>query len=207
MWQMKNTKKMGIPIKRIKSDFQLAWVKVKNMVCDRCKSVLKSELEKNGFRVAHIELGEVQFEKDSEIEIDKIREILARNGFELVIDQKEQWVTQIKNHLILGLQDQSLNQNLSEYLVDNMNKDYSVLSKLFSAHEGITIEKYFIGLKIEKVKELIQMRDRSFSEIAYQLGYTSSSHLARQFKSTTGMSMGTYQKAREWNRKPLDQIV
>ncbi|MGX1929379.1 helix-turn-helix domain-containing protein [Flagellimonas sp. 2504JD4-2] len=182
-------------------------IKVKNMVCDRCKSVLKSELDKNGFRVVHIALGEVQFEEGSEIEMNRVREILTSNGFELVVDQKEQVITQIKNHLIIGLQTQDLNQNLSEYLVDKMNRDYSVLSKLFSAHEGITIEKYFIGLKIEKVKELIQMGDRTFSEIAYQLGYTSSSHLARQFKSATGMSMGTYQKAREWNRKPLDQIV
>ncbi|WP_190808914.1 AraC family transcriptional regulator [Flagellimonas sp. S3867] len=181
--------------------------KVKNMVCDRCKSVLKSELEKNGLRIAHIELGEVTFEESSNIEINKVREILDRNGFELVIGQKEQLITQIKKHLIVGLQDQSLNQNLSKYIVDKMNKDYSVLSKLFSAHEGITIEKYFIGLKIERVKELIQMGDRTFSEIAYQFGYNSSSHLARQFKSATGMSMGTYQKAREWNRKPLDQIV
>ncbi len=177
------------------------------MVCDRCKYVLKSELKKNGFRVAHIELGEVQLVEDSEIEMNKIREVLAQNGFELVIDRKEQLITQIKNHLIVGLQDQILNQNLSEYLVDKMNRDYSVLSKLFSAHEGISIEKYFIGLKVEKVKELVQMRDKTFSEIAYQLGYTSSSHLARQFKSATGMSMGAYQKAREWNRKPLDQIV
>ncbi|NAY90790.1 helix-turn-helix domain-containing protein [Muricauda sp. JGD-17] len=182
-------------------------IKVKNMVCDRCKSVLKSELEKNGFRVGHIDLGEVQFGEGSEIEMDKIRKILDRNGFELVINQNEQLIAQIRNHLIIGLQDRNLNQNLSEYLVDRVCKDYSVLSKLFSAHEGITIEKYFIGLKIEKVKELIQMGDRTFSEIAYGLGYTSSSHLARQFKSATGMSMGTYQKAREWNRKPLDQIV
>lgn len=182
-------------------------VKVKNMVCERCKSVLKSELERNGFHVAHIELGEVVFEDGVDIEMSKIREILTSNGFELVIDQKEQLIAQIKNHLIVGLHTQDLSQNLSKYLVDKMNKDYSVLSKLFSAHEGITIEKYFIGLKIEKAKELVQMGDRTFSEIAYQLGYASSSHLARQFKSATGMSMGTYQKAREWNRKPLDQIV
>ncbi|NJB71022.1 YesN/AraC family two-component response regulator [Saonia flava] len=182
-------------------------VKVKNMVCDRCKSVLKSELEKNGLRVTHIELGEIQFGEDSNIEINKIREILVRNGFELVVDHKEKIINTIKNLLIIGLKNQTMNQNLSEYLGDKINRDYSVLSKLFSAHEGITIEKYFIGLKIEKAKELIQMRDKTFSEIAYQLGYNSSSHLAKQFKTSTGMSMGAYQKAREWNRKPYDKIV
>lgn len=182
-------------------------VKVKNMVCDRCKSVLKFELEQNGFRVAHIELGEIEFEEDPKPEINKIQEILSRNGFELVGDWKEQLITEIKNRLIIGLQDQTLNQNLSGYLSGKLNKDYSILSKLFSAVEGVTIEKYFIRLRIEKVKELIQMENKTFSEIAYHLGYASSSHLARQFKLVTGMSMGEYKKAQEWNRKSLDQIV
>jgi len=71
----------------------------------------------------------------------------------------------------------------------------------------LTIEKYFILLKMEKVKEEIQMGNKTFSEIAYDLDYKSSSHLAKQFKSVTGMSMSDYKKLQEWNRRPLDQIV
>lgn len=177
------------------------------MVCGRCKKVLKTELEGSGFRVSSIELGEIQFLDNVSDRSEEIRRILHDNGFELVEQEKDKVINSIKNYLITALEDDSLNQNLSNYLTAKLNKDYSVLSKLFSATEGITIEKYFIRLKIEKVKEYIQMKDKTFSEIAYQLGYAGSSHLARQFKSITGMSMSEYQKTQEWNRKPLDQII
>ena len=62
-------------------------------------------------------------------------------------------------------------------------------------------------LKMEKVKEEIQMDNKTFSEIAYDLNYKSSSHLAKQFKTVTGMSMSEYKNVQDWNRKSLDQIV
>ena len=182
-------------------------VKVKNMVCDRCKKVLETELQKNGFQVQSIALGEVYFKNDVSDRLNSVREIIEQNGFELIEQENEVLIAEIKSSLIKVVEESGLNQNVSEYLSNKLNKDYSVLSKLFSANEGITIEKYLIRLKIEKVKELIQMNNKTFSEIAYDLNYTNSSYLAKQFKSITGMSMGAYQKAREWNRKSLDQIV
>jgi len=62
-------------------------------------------------------------------------------------------------------------------------------------------------LKLEKAKELLQMDAQSFSEIAYSLGYSSGSHLAKQFKNSTGMSMTEYKRLQKWNRKTLDKIV
>ncbi len=182
-------------------------IKVKNMVCDRCKKVLESELQQEGFQIRSIDLGEVHLKESTGKELGSIRKILSRNGFELVEEENEVLVSGIKNQLITALEENKLNQNLSEYLSERLNKEYSILSKLFSANQGITIEKYFIRLKIEKVKEMIQMKNKTFSEIAYVLNYASSGHLAKQFKSITGMSMSEYQKAREWNRKSLDRIV
>jgi len=131
---------------------------------------------------------------------------LTKNGFELIEDVDQTYIVDIKKHLIHALDDRS-DQNLSEYLAKKLGKEYSALSKMFSAKEGLTIEKYFILLKMEKVKEEIQMGNKTFSEIAYDLDYKSSSHLAKQFKSVTGMSMSDYKKLQEWNRRPLDQIV
>jgi AraC-like DNA-binding protein len=88
-----------------------------------------------------------------------------------------------------------------------MGKSYSILSKTFSKSEGITLEKYFINLKIEKVKEYIQLQELNFSEIAYSLNYKNSSHLAKQFKQVTGMSMTDFKNLQIDNRKPLDEIV
>ena len=182
-------------------------IKVKNMVCDRCKMVLQNALKEHGFSIATIDLGEITFNSDVSSQLEALRQLLEENGFELIEEAHEKLITTIKSELIKLLESDHRNQTISDHLSQNIGKDYSVLSKLFSAKEEITIEKYFIRLKIEKVKELIQMQNASFSEIAYQLDYTSSSHLARQFKSITGMSMTAYQKSQDWNRKPLDQIM
>ncbi|WP_421812992.1 helix-turn-helix domain-containing protein [Flagellimonas sp.] len=181
-------------------------IKVKNMVCDRCKGVLRQEFQNAGIEVVHMDLGEVQFSDGAQNQLERIREILVKNGFELIEGVNESYIADIKKHLINAL-DGDLHRNLSEYLSEKMIKDYSVLSKMFSAKEGLTIEKYFILLKVERVKEEIQMDNKTFSEIAYDLNYKSSSHLAKQFKSITGMSMSEYRKVQDWNRRPLDQIV
>lgn len=169
-------------------------IKVKNMVCDRCKKVLKTELERQGFQVSITRLGEVNFQQNISTKLPIIQEVLVKNGFELVKEEDEVLIMEIKNLLIAFFDDDRSNQSISKYLSCVLKKEYSKLSKLFSIKEGITIEKYFIRLKIEKVKEGIQMNNKTFSEIAYELNYTSVSYLARQFKSVMGISMGEYKK-------------
>ena len=88
-----------------------------------------------------------------------------------------------------------------------MNQDYSKTSKIFSFTEGITIEKYFIKLKIEKVKELIQIDEMNFTEISQLLDYSHVNHLSRQFKSHTGLSLTQYKSEHKNFRNSLDQIV
>ena len=78
---------------------------------------------------------------------------------------------------------------------------------MFSAQEQTTIEKYFIKLKIEKVKELIQLKQHSFSDIGYLLDYSSVNHLSRQFKDVIGVSMTDYKNAEDWKRNFYDEII
>ncbi|MER3319915.1 MAG: AraC family transcriptional regulator [Allomuricauda sp.] len=181
-------------------------IKVKNMVCDRCKAVLKQEFGMADIEVVQMDLGEIQFAENAQAQMERIREVLVKNGFEIIEDVNDSYIADIKKYLIRAVND-NLDQNLSKYLSEKMNKDYSSLSKMFSAKEGLTVEKYFILLKVERVKEEIQMETKTFSEVAYDLNYKSSSHLAKQFKSITGMSMSDYRKVQDWNRKPLDEIV
>ncbi|RIV44230.1 helix-turn-helix transcriptional regulator [Flagellimonas pelagia] len=181
-------------------------IKVKNMVCDRCKSVLKNDFQKAGIVVEQMDLGEILFADGTEDKKERIREILNQNGFEWIADLNETIIVDIKKYLLEAIEN-GLSQNLSTYLSQKMNKEYSVISKIFSAKEGLTIEKYFILLKMEKVKEEIQMDNKTFSEIAYDLNYKSSSHLAKQFKAITGMSMTEYRNIQDWDRRSLDQIV
>ena len=176
------------------------------MVCNRCKTVLKQELEAIGVEIINVELGKVTLKINSEIDLSTIKKIVDTNGFEVILDDNELILEEIKIALILLL-DKSNDESLSSYLTKKIGREYSSLSKLFSKKEGITIEKYFINLKIEKAKEFIQMGNLNFSEIAYSLSYKNSSHLAQQFKTITGMSMSDYKNIKNWERKPFDQII
>ncbi len=179
---------------------------VKNMVCNRCKSIIEQELNNEGFRVESIELGKVVAHGKEKNDFIKLEEILKSQGFELIKEASEVLIEKIKTTMIERLENNDAENILSE-LPKELGKNYSVLSRIFSKSEGMTLEKYLINLKIEKVKENIQLKQLNFSEIAFSLNYNNSSHLAKQFKNITGMSMTEYKKLQDWNRRALDQIV
>lgn len=176
------------------------------MVCNRCKMAILKLLNDENFEVESIQLGKIIVKEDSGNDYQKLEYKLKELGFELIKDPVKSLVEKIKVSLI-----QHIEMNDTDTILANLEteigKSYSVLSKTFSKSEGITLERYFINLKIEKVKELIQLQEFNFSEIAYNLSYKSSSHLAKQFKQVTGMSMTAYKALQTWERKPLDQIV
>ena len=96
--------------------------------------------------------------------------------------------------------------NLSTYLTDKLGTDYSALSKLFSESMGLTIERYFILQKIERVKELIFYDELSLSEIAIKMNYSSTAYLSTQFKSVTGMTPSQFKAMRKKDLKQLDKV-
>ncbi|MEZ4802273.1 MAG: helix-turn-helix transcriptional regulator [Gelidibacter sp.] len=179
---------------------------IKNMVCNRCKTIVMREIKSAGLEVETIELGVVTISGNNSESISKLEEALNHHGFEIIKDDTVKLIEQLKITLIQKLESQELS-NLSEFLPKAFHKSYSALSRLFSKTEGMTIEKYLINLKIEKVKEYIQLGQLNFSEIAYALNYTNSGHLARQFKNVTGMSMSEFKTLQNWDRKSIDQIV
>ncbi len=177
------------------------------MVCNRCIATVLNEFNVLEFNVKSIELGFVEFEAMTDVtKLSKLETALKLHGFEIIREESKTLIEAIKIALVRELESDNPD-NLTYFLSKRFDKSYSVLSKLFSKREGVTIEKYEIQLKIEKVKELIQHQEYNFSEIAFSLNYNNSSHLAKQFKSITGMSMTQYKKLQDWNRKALDQIV
>ena len=77
---------------------------------------------------------------------------------------------------------------------------------MFLSVEGITIEKYIINQKIEKVKELLVYNELTLNEISYQLGYSSVQHLSNQFKKVTGLTPTHFKKLRGNKRKSIDEV-
>lgn len=185
---------------------------IKNMVCNRCLKVIQQELEEVGIVVLSLELGKLLVEASNKTEkdiTDTVTKVLHSNDFEIVESKEEMLVEKVKVILIELLTQLPLNlkMNTSEHLSSILQRDYKILSKLFSKNENTTIEKYFIKLKIEKVKELIQLKRHSFSDIGHLLDYSSVNHLSRQFKEVVGMSMTDYKNTENWKRNFYDEIL
>lgn len=183
---------------------------IKNMVCDRCEMVIETALNALGLEVDHVQLGKAEVTRKSDKpSMHEIEKELERFNFGLIKDDESVVVEKVKTTLIKWVDSGELESDvtsLSDHLAKNLTKSYATISRVFSRKEEITIEKYFIRLKIEKAKELVEYGNQSFSEVAYQLGYKNLQHLSRQFKEITGMSMSDYQKLQDSDRKSLDKI-
>jgi len=181
---------------------------IKNMVCHRCVIVVQQELEKLGIKPTSIRLGEVDIaETPTPEKLDEIRSAMSSVGFELIDDRKSKLIEQIKTHIIDVVHRQiKLKTNLSDYLAEQIGKDYSHLSNLFSEVEGTTIEQYTIHQRIERVKELLVYDELTLSQIAYEMGYSSVAHLSNQFKKITGLTPSHFKKIGDKRRVPIDKV-
>lgn len=180
---------------------------IKNMVCPRCIKVVKDELNKLEIYPSNISLGEVELVEELPLnKLDKVKEVLLENGFELIENKSAKLIEDIKKIIILSIQENELNRNLSSLLESQLNKDYTYLSSLFSSKENITIEHFYILQKIEKAKELLKYDELTLSEIAYKLGYASVNHLSSQFKKITGMTATEFKKNTNSIRKSIDSL-
>lgn len=178
------------------------------MVCPRCIMAVREIISDMGAEIQNITLGEVNITDeltDEQVEILKKR--LEGIGFELLSDSQQQMVEKVKTIIINNIQAlKGEYSNYSTILSSELNKDYSQLSKLFSSVECMTIEHYVILQKIEKVKELLTYGEKTLSEIAYDLGYSSVAHLSAQFKKITGFTPSQFKKQGGKLRKGLDDI-
>jgi AraC-like DNA-binding protein len=179
------------------------------MVCNRCILVVQQELEKLHIESCKVSLGEVILPAELSPErLNMLTLNLTALGFEVLDNGKQQLIEKVKNTIIklVHHSDGDRIPNLSDILTKTLHKDYSYISNLFSEVEGITIEKYNINQKIEKVKELIIYDEMSLSEIAYKLGYSSVAHLSNQFKKVTGLTPSHFKTIGQAKRKPIDKI-
>ncbi len=182
---------------------------IKNMVCNRCKMVVKTILEKLGLHPVQVELGEVTLQENDISGIkEQLKQELQSFGFDLLDNKKTKTIEKIKNRIVDLVQNKNSNLQitLSDYLVQELHQDYSALSNLFSQVEGTTIEKYYIIQKIEKVKELLVYDELSLSEIAFQLNYSSVGYLSNQFKKVTGLTPSHFKSMQTIKRRSLEEL-
>jgi len=181
------------------------------MVCDRCIMTVQQVLEDLGFEVESVVLGKVTVTNEvGSDEMEKISEELVDKGFELLKKNDKALLEQIKVQLIdylKYLEDTEDPDNVSVFLEEKMQYNYSYLSKYFSDYGDVTIEKYIINLKIERVKELLTYDELTLSEIAWKLNYSSVQYLSNQFKKITGETVSSFRShSDERGRQSLDAV-
>jgi AraC-like DNA-binding protein len=171
--------------------------------------VVKSELDKLEIPYSAVELGEVEItEKISKDQLDNLSVALKMTGLELMDDNKKILVEKIKTIIIelIHYNDEQIKINLSDYLSEKLNHNYTYLSNLFSEVKGTTIEQFYLANKIEKVKELLVYDELNLTEIAWKLHYSSVSHLSNQFKKMTGLTPSHFKNLKHKKRNALGSL-
>ena len=179
------------------------------MVCIRCQMVVKSELEKLGLEYTAVKIGEANINGQVSDEVlEQLDKALRKTGLQLMDNKKSILVETIKSAIIdlVHYTDDQIKVNLSDYLSEKLNHDYTYLANLFSEVKGVTIEQFYLNHKIEKVKELIVYDELNLTEIAYKMHYSSVAHLSNQFKKITGLTPSHFKVLKNKRRDTLENV-
>jgi AraC-like DNA-binding protein len=182
---------------------------IRNMVCIRCKMVVKEELTRLGLKYISVDLGEVEImENISPVQLEQFKAALLKSGLELMDDRKGILIQKIKTVIIelVHYSEEPLVINLSAFLAEKLQHDYTYLANLFSEVQGTTIEKFYISHKIERVKEFLVYDELTLTEIAYKMHYSSVAHLCTQFKKVTGLTPSHFKSLKDKRRSMLEDL-
>lgn len=182
---------------------------IKNMVSKRCIQSVKDTFDKMDLSYSHVSLGEAEIlSVVSANKMDLLKKNLLISGFEIIADKKQILIEKIKGIILEMLQnEEGLPQtNISYYIAGKLNYDYTYLANIFSEVRGITIERYIITNKIERVKELIQDGELNLTDISYKMNYSSVAHLSGQFKKITGITPTEFKKQKYKMRINLEDL-
>jgi AraC family transcriptional regulator len=174
---------------------------IKGMVCDRCILTIRNALDRLQIPIKEITLGEVTTVSAlTEPDMKAIEKQLSPLGFSLLENKKTKLVREIKSlieKVYAGSYDFTDDFLFSALVAATFHKDYESISNIFSSIEGITLEKYIIGYRIEKAKEMLVYSSYTLTDIAYKLAYSNVAHLSAQFKNETGLTPSHFKKIRQ----------
>lgn len=170
---------------------------VRDMVCPRCVTSVRTIFERSGYLVRQIELGYVSAVPpgDALAPTPDLVEALHTVGFTLNLGN-EGLLGHLRGLIIdyvyCPVADRP--ENLSDYLAAKLDMSYSHLSHLFSASEGRTIEDFFRAHRLERAKRLLANSNELVSQIGYRLGYGTAAYFSTDFKRAIGCSPGAFRK-------------
>lgn len=170
---------------------------------------VEEELKNLGFDYFNVDLGVIEMRKNlNKEQIELLKTKLLESGLVLIEDVRSILIEKIKTTIIQMVHHNKElpEMNVSTYLADKLQYDYTYLSNIFSETKGITIQQFIIIHKIEKVKELLLYNELTLSEIAYKMQYSSSAHLSAQFKKITGLTPSYYKALKLRRTENLEDL-
>lgn len=183
---------------------------IRNMVSNCCVVLLRERLEDAGIIVNQVQLGQVNISyATANHNHDSVAELLSEIGLDIIEGREMVMVEKTKQaviELIHHMNNVDSVVRKSDYLVEKLGYSYQYLSKTFSAHESVTLERYIILQKIERIKQLIDNDEFTLSEIAFMMDYSSVQYLSNQFHKTTEMTVSEYKASDRSSKKSIDKL-
>jgi AraC-like DNA-binding protein len=157
---------------------------------------VQAVLEEADIAYLAIELGWAQLKESlGPAQREAVQQGLSRYALEIMKDKRDILIERIKTEITRLLHSpEPMRLKLSAHLSQVLDYNYTYLANTFSEHEGITLERYFIAQRVERVKELIVYEDMSLNQITDELAYSSVSHLCLQFRKVTGLTPAEFRK-------------
>lgn len=178
------------------------------MLTDCCKHLIRIILEQKNYEITELINSKISFYKEN-FEENDFRNTLNQYGFD-IIKEKDLKTVELIKQAVIELVHYSNNADSivrkSEYLVERLRMQYQQISRLFSKYEGITLEKYILLHKIERVKELLLQNEYTLSEIAYLMDFSSVHHLSVTFKKICGVTVSEYKQNPAIYKKTLEHL-
>jgi AraC-like DNA-binding protein len=132
-------------------------------------------LKANAISYHSVELGVAKLSAPlTAVQKETVSKGLAHYHLSLMEGRNKILVERIKKEITGILHaEEPLRFKLSAHLSQALDYNYTYLANMFSEEEGITLERYFIQQRVERVKELIVYEDLSLAQITDQLNYSS----------------------------------
>lgn len=83
---------------------------------------------------------------------------------------------------------ENIHENIDlEMIAEKLHLSTSYLNEKFKAYTGMTPYQYYLHLKVNKAKELLETGDMSIKELSFKLGFEDQYYFSRLFKKKTGV--------------------
>jgi len=167
------------------------------MVSLRCKNLVMATLDQLSIAYNFVDLGFADLPSQlSDKSLILLNTKLKASGLEILDNHNAIIIDHIKNIIVELVHSNEATPlvNLSEFIANKLSLDYGYLTNLFTKVKGETIQHFYIKHKIEKAKELIFYDEKTLTEIADYLHYSSIAHFSNQFKKVTGLAPSVFKK-------------